>query len=236
VLARPSPNWNERPAGAVPDMLILHYTGMRDAPGALARLCDPAAAVSAHWLIDEDGTVWRLVDESRRAWHAGLSAWAGRANLNDVSIGIELVNPGHEFGYRPFPEAQMAACVELCRAILARWPIPPRRVLAHADVAPARKQDPGEMFDWRCLARAGIGLSPEPVDAEGVPSSDVVGAALGRFGYPIESAPLSDVILAFQRHFVPEGLGRPFDELAWARLRGLLRVVGEDLRPARPDA
>ena len=146
--------------GAAVDTLILHYTGMPSAAAALERLCDPAAAVSAHYLIDEDGSTTRLVPEERRAWHAGASIWAGRARLNDCSIGIELVNPGHEWGYRPFTEAQYASCIALCRAILERWPIPPHRVLAHSDVAPERKQDPGELFDWARLGAAGIGLWP----------------------------------------------------------------------------
>ena len=127
---------------------------MPSAAAALARLCDPAAKVSAHYLVDEDGRVVALVDESRRAWHAGASAWQGRTRLNDCSIGIELVNPGHEWGYRAFADAQYAACIELCGAILARWPIPPRRVLGHSDIAPERKQDPGELFDWPRLAAA----------------------------------------------------------------------------------
>ena len=155
-----SPNVDDRPPGCAVDTLILHYTGMPTAAAALQRLCDPAAKVSAHYLIDEDGSVVQLVPEERRAWHAGVSGWHGRACLNDCSIGIELVNPGHEWGYRPFPEAQYAACIELCREILGRWRIPPHRVLAHSDVAPARKQDPGELFDWARLGAAGVGLWP----------------------------------------------------------------------------
>jgi N-acetylmuramoyl-L-alanine amidase len=156
--AHASPNADDRPGAGTVDALILHYTGMASAEAALSRLCDPAARVSAHYLIDEDGTVMALVPEERRAWHAGISVWQGVEHLNDRSIGIELVNPGHEFGYRPFPEAQYRACVGLCQGILGRWPIPAHRVLAHSDVAPRRKQDPGELFDWRRLAQAGIGL------------------------------------------------------------------------------
>src|SRR5690606_32120709 len=146
VRQRWSPNADNRPSGSAIDALILHYTGMPSAAAAVNRLCDPAAKVSAHYLIDEDGSVVQLVPEERRAWHAGVSEWQGRPGLNDCSIGIELVNPGHEWGYRPFTEAQYEACIALCRAILERWPIPPGRVLAHSDVAPARKQDPGELF------------------------------------------------------------------------------------------
>ena len=162
AIERPSPNHDARPAGKPIDILLLHYTGMRDAEAALRRLTDPAAKVSSHYLIDEDGATYRLVDEGRRAWHAGVSYWGGERDINGVSIGIELVNPGHEFGYRPFPQPQMEALVELGRAILARHPIPPARVLGHSDVAPTRKTDPGELFDWRALAEAGIGLWPTP--------------------------------------------------------------------------
>ncbi len=132
---------------------MLHYTGMRSAAEALERLCDPAAKVSAHYLIDEDGTVVALVPDELRAWHAGVSWWQGRATLNDVSLGIELVNPGHAWGYRPFPDAQMAALVELAASLVARFRIAPFRVVGHSDIAPVRKDDPGELFDWPRLAQ-----------------------------------------------------------------------------------
>src|SRR5579875_2962519 len=138
LIDRPSPNHGPRLGESGVDMLILHYTGMRTAAEALDRLCSAEAQVSAHYLIEEDGTIWRLVPEERRAWHAGLSFWAGRRDINSASIGIELVNPGHEFGYRPFPEPQMAALEALARGILARHTIPPRHVLGHSDVAPLR--------------------------------------------------------------------------------------------------
>jgi N-acetylmuramoyl-L-alanine amidase len=225
----PSPNREPRRNGVMPDMLILHYTGMRDAAGALARLIDPAAEVSSHWLVDEDGTVYRLVDEARRAWHAGVSCWAGRPGLNDVSIGIEIVNPGHEFGYRPFPEAQMAAVVALCRDIVRRWRIPPARVLGHSDVAPLRKQDPGELFDWRRLAAEGVGLWPE--DGAGIPRSVAeLTHHLAHFGYDVAQtrrmdAPMRDVITAFQRHFRPERVDGVADAGTLARLDGLLACL-----------
>ena len=152
---RPSPNHDERAAGKPVDILLLHYTGMRSAEGALKWLTDPASKVSSHYFVDEDGRAVALVDEDRRAWHAGKSFWAGETDINSRSIGIEIANPGHEFGYRPFPEAQIEAVIALCRDILARHPIPPERVLAHSDVAPARKQDPGEFFPWARLAAAG---------------------------------------------------------------------------------
>ena len=216
LVERPSPNHEPRP-GAV-DMLILHYTGMPTAAEALARLTDAATKVSAHYLIDEDGTIFRLVPEERRAWHAGISCWGGRRDINAASIGIELVNPGHEFGYRPFPEAQIRVLEDLARDIVARHPIPPRHVLGHSDVAIGRKQDPGELFDWSRLARAGIGLWPDFTAA--TPAGDI--AALQRdlaaFGY---DCPLSGVldnqtqnaVMAFQRHFRPARLdGAPDDE------------------------
>jgi N-acetylmuramoyl-L-alanine amidase len=140
----PSPNHDERKLGV--DLLLLHYTGMKTAADARARLIDPAAKVSSHYLVDEDGGIAQLVPEARRAWHAGLSSWKSVTDINSCSVGIEIVNPGHEFGYRDFPEAQIEAVIALCRDIVARHSIPARRVLAHSDVAPARKEDPGERF------------------------------------------------------------------------------------------
>ena len=224
-----SPNADDRPSGCAVDTLILHYTGMPTAAAALARLRDPDAKVSAHYLIDEDGAVVQLVPEGRRAWHAGVSSWAGRTRLNDCSIGIELVNPGHEWGYRPFTDAQYDACVELCRAILARWPIAPRGVLAHSDVAPARKQDPGELFDWARLAAAGVGLWPQPGAGDPRPV-DQVRAALARFGYDVTRSDRFDeatrtVIQAFQRHFRPARVDGVPDRATLARLDGLLDLL-----------
>jgi N-acetylmuramoyl-L-alanine amidase len=206
---RPSPNFDVRSGTGAVDMLILHYTGMQTADAALDRLCDPAAKVSAHYLVEEDGTIWRLVEESARAWHAGVSSWRGRGDINGASIGIELVNPGHEFGYRPFPEAQMAALESLALAILARHPIPARHVLGHSDVAPQRKQDPGEFFDWLRLARAGIGLWPDFSAAMHTLNRVAeLQAALARIGYACPASGVLDdesraVIMAFQRHFRP---------------------------------
>jgi len=212
-------------------MLILHYTGMMSAAAALDRLCDPAAKVSAHYLIDEDGTVWRLVEEAQRAWHAGVSSWRGRSDINAASIGIELVNPGHEFGYRPFPEAQMAALETLARAILARHPIPPRHVLGHSDVAPLRKEDPGELFDWPRLARAGIGLWPD--FSHGPPHRRDVAAAqaaLCTIGYACpRSGRLDDethaVITAFQRHYRPARCDGALDDETAARIGALAAAL-----------
>jgi len=234
----PSPNHDERLAGEPIDMLILHYTGMQSAEAAIAQLCSPAAQVSSHYVVDEDGTILRLVPEVRRAWHAGVSYWRGHTALNGRSIGIEIVNPGHEWGYRDFPALQMAAVCDLCLAILARHPIPPRNVVAHSDVAPNRKQDPGELFDWRGLARNGVGLWPDHQpdlgtggaveDAEGLRP---VRAALGGIGYdvpgdgPLDAA-LSVVLQAFQRHWRPEAVTGDADEGTLARLWAVTRLIG----------
>ena len=155
-----SPNHDDRPAGMPVDILILHYTGMKTAREAITRLRHPAAEVSSHYVVDEDGTIIRLVPDDRRAWHAGISHWRGHSGLNDRSIGVEIVNPGHEWGYRDFPVLQLAAACDLCLAILSRHPIPARNVIAHSDVAPDRKEDPGEKFPWSDLARNGVGLFP----------------------------------------------------------------------------
>jgi N-acetylmuramoyl-L-alanine amidase len=211
---RPSPNHDGRD-GVPIDMLVLHYTGMTSAAAALDRLCDPAAKVSAHYTIDEDGTVYAMVPEDHRAWHAGVAHWAGAANINSRSIGIELVNPGHEFGYRAFPEEQVAALTTLCHSILVRHPIPSARVLGHSDVAPARKDDPGELFPWARLAKVGIGLWPVPGD------SNLEAGALARFGYDPE-APPDKVITAFQRHFRPRLINGVWDTDCARLLHGLL--------------
>jgi len=229
IIESPSPNHNERPAGKAIDILLIHYTGMRDGDAALQRLRDPAAKVSSHYLIEEDGRIHRLVDESRRAWHAGVGYWAGERDINAASIGIELVNPGHDNGYRPFPQPQMAALIELGREIIARHPIPAARVLGHSDIAPTRKIDPGELFDWKAMAEAGIGLWPEP--AAGPADLLSIQRALAGYGYEVAAtgaldAATSVALQAFQRHFRP-GLidGQPDDETA-ALLAGLLRRLG----------
>ncbi|WP_184383517.1 N-acetylmuramoyl-L-alanine amidase [Roseococcus suduntuyensis] len=213
VTDRPSPNHDPRPEGAAVDMLILHYTGMKSGPEALARLRDPEAGVSSHYLVEEDGRIFRLVEEGRRARHAGVSHWGGRSALNAFSIGIEIVNPGHEWGYRPFPALQMAAVAELCLDILARHPIPARHVLAHSDVAPDRKEDPGELFDWPGLAKCGVGLWPER-DAE--PDADAL-TLLGRIGYRTD-LPLPVLVTAFQRHWRPERVDGIADAVTLARM------------------
>ena len=157
-----SPNFNERSTGQNPSLIIVHYTGMKNAKAALERLCDLKSEVSAHYLIEENGKTHALVPEGKRAWHAGLSYWKGETDINSASIGIELVNPGHEFGYQSFPPKQIKALVKLCKDIMTRHAIPPGGVLGHSDIAPGRKIDPGHLFPWDELAQNGIGLWPAP--------------------------------------------------------------------------
>lgn len=239
LLSRPSPNHDARPAGTPIDILLLHYTGMPTAEAALQRLTDPAARVSAHYTIDENGDIYVHVDEARRAWHAGVSHWAGHADINARSIGIELVNPGHEFGYRDFPPAQIEALIDLARDILVRHPIPPERVLGHSDVAPARKQDPGERFPWAFLAKRGIGLWPEGARAHKGRSlhrkakGEEVRAlqeALQRYGYGVSVTGRYDnatalVVAAFQRHFRPVRISGEADEETLGILDKLLELA-----------
>ena len=214
-----SPNHGERSTGRQPDMIVLHYTGMPDAESALALLCAPGSNVSAHYFVFEDGRVVQMVPESRRAWHAGKSEWAGETDVNSCSVGIEIANPGHDHGYPDFPKRQIAAVTALCRSIQTRNTIHPARVLAHSDVAPARKQDPGEKFPWRTLFESGVGhwVKPAPIMNFG----EILGPgsrgeavidlqkSLREYGYGVdiigEYDPATfDVVRAFQRHFRPE--------------------------------
>ena len=237
IIERPSPNCRERDPGSVIDTLILHYTGMQSGEAAIERLCDPEAAVSSHYVVEEDGRIFRLVPEHLRAAHAGISFWRGRSMLNDTSIGIEIVNPGHEWGYRPFPAAQIEAVRRLCVGILARHPIPSIGVVAHSDIAPDRKQDPGELFPWAALAASGIGIYPSaPLDPE---AGDVVTdaerlhpvrQALIRIGFDIETEGALDeklmlVLTAFQRHWRPEAVNGRADHGTRARAAALALLV-----------
>jgi N-acetylmuramoyl-L-alanine amidase len=229
----PSPNHGPRPDGVEVDILLVHYTGMPDGKAALERLCDPAAQVSAHYLVDEDGTVVALVPEDRRAWHAGAGFWQGERDINSRSIGVELVNPGHEWGYRLFPDAQMAAFAELARGILDRHGILPHRVLAHSDVAPARKEDPGELFDWRSLAAHGVGFWPSPGAEDDGPGYAVTEAQalLCRFGFEIQQTGILDArtrvaATAFQRHFIPDRIAYGLDAAFMRVLRAAVRQTG----------
>ncbi|MBI2239724.1 MAG: N-acetylmuramoyl-L-alanine amidase [Magnetospirillum gryphiswaldense] len=219
---RPSPNHDQRRADAI-DMLVIHYTGMQSAEAALDRLCDPAAKVSAHYLIDEDGTVYSLVHDARRAWHAGVGAWRGQTDVNSRSIGIELVNPGHEFGYRPFPDAQIDSLIELAQLLLIRHPIPARNVVGHSDVAPTRKTDPGELFPWLRLKSYGIGLWPfsgeEKLDC--LPQESL--RRLAQIGYDI-SDPVA-AMMAFQRRFRPSLINGGNDVETAGRIERLLGAM-----------
>lgn len=233
----PSPNQDDRPDGVPIDTLILHYTGMQTAGAAIARLRDPDAKVSSHYVVDEDGTVLRLVPEERRAYHAGVSYWRGNTELNGRSIGIEIVNPGHEWGYRDFPILQVAVVCDLCLSILSRHMIPARNIVAHSDVAPDRKEDPGEKFDWEQLAKNGVGLWPFDVPDLGTTGEmrDAIGlrlvrAALIEVGYRVapEGAldpALSTVLRAFQRHWRPEAVTGQADAGTLARLYGVAQLV-----------
>lgn len=203
IRPRPSPNHDSRNGRAI-DMIVLHYTGMIGAAESLERLCDPAAKVSAHYLIDEDGMVYSLVPEERRAWHAGVAFWSGERDINTISVGIELQNPGHEHGYRAFPDVQIEALISLLDGIRSRHAVPDARIVGHSDVAPARKEDPGELFPWARLAAAGHGLWPE-MEAAAIPVEDAA-AALARLGYACsgsEGGELEAALMAFQRHFLP---------------------------------
>lgn len=213
----PSPNFDERNTRRPVDMVVLHYTGMPSAEAALKRLTDPEAKVSAHYTIDEDGTVYRLVPEEKRAWHAGVAFWRGIRDVNARSIGIELVNPGHEFGYRAFPDAQIDALIALLQEIAGRYEIMPGNYVGHSDIAPQRKEDPGELFPWHRLAEHGFGRWPldsfsaspnAPVLSPGDRNGAVLELqlALDKIGYGIEGSGLYDVqteaaVRAFQRHW-----------------------------------
>lgn len=203
VIAAPSPNFGARRGGVLPDMLVLHYTAMASAEAALARLCDPAAEVSAHYLIGADGRVWRMVEEAARAWHAGAGAWGAVEDVNSRSIGIELDNAGPLRSYPPYPEAQMAALEALIDAVRSRWGIPAARIIGHSDMAPGRKADPGPKFDWVRLARAGRAVRPEPRGApEGSGEAALVGA-LEQAGYRVPDGGLAAVLAAFRLRFRP---------------------------------
>ena len=230
TVACPSPNFDQRPKDAPVDILLFHYTGMETAAAAVARLCDPDARVSAHYTVDEDGTVYSHVAEECRAWHAGVSYWAGATDINARSIGIEVVNPGHEFGYRSFPDAQVEALIELGRDVVARHRVPPERVLGHSDVAPARKMDPGELFPWATLAKAGIGLWP---DSRGPRRNEggSIEAQLRRFGYgfrPDTDVSLDASLTAFQRHFRPARIDGIPDQECERILATLLATLDPD--------
>jgi N-acetylmuramoyl-L-alanine amidase len=233
----PSPNADERKGGA-PDMILLHYTGMQTGAAALERLTAVESKVSAHYLVFEDGRIVQCVPEERRAWHAGVANWAGETDINSRSIGIEIVNPGHEFGYADFPLRQIAAVITLCKSIaMRRGPIAPDRVLGHSDVAPSRKQDPGEKFPWQLLSESGIGhwVRAAPLKLDGITlhpgdRGEAVAKlqrALRDYGYAVEETGhydevTRDVVTAFQRHFRQARVDGVADPSTLLTLRALI--------------
>jgi len=227
IIDTPSPNWDERSLPV--SMLVLHYTGMQDADSAIARLRDPAAKVSCHYLVAEDGTILRMVDEAKRAWHAGRSHWRAIDDVNSASIGIEIVNPGHDWGYRPFPAEQIEALIPLVADIKERHGITRGDVVGHSDIAPARKRDPGELFPWHNLARLRLAL-PRPTRNLMDPHWTEAGfcLALERFGYDV--ADRMAAIMAFQRRFRPELIDGEIDAECRMILLALLlpRPQGDD--------
>jgi N-acetylmuramoyl-L-alanine amidase len=234
----PSPNHGERKKGP-PDMIVLHYTGMPTGEAAVALLCAPESQVSCHYVVWEDGKIWQLTPESRRAWHAGASFWAGETDINSRSIGIELVNPGHDGGAPPFPQAQIDATIALVRDIARRLRIAPQRILAHSDIAPARKKDPGEVFPWARLHEAGLGhwtppapIRPGPVSEPGAigPPVATLQSMLAGYGYGVTTNGVydeatRDAVAAFQRHFRPEKVDGIADRSTVETLRNLLESL-----------
>ncbi len=231
-----SPNFDERTGLARPDMIVLHYTGMQFAHEAVHRLCDPKARVSSHYVVMDNGSILQLVPEVKRAWHAGVSTWNGDPDINSRSIGIEICNPGHDFGYPDFPARQIAAVITLCRSILTRNIIRPENIVAHSDVAPARKQDPGEKFPWKRLSQSNIGLWVEPVAITEGPvlqlkdTGDKVTElqkALVEYGYGLNvngtyDQDTQEVVSGFQRHFRPAKVDGITDTSTRETLRRLL--------------
>jgi len=235
----PSPNHGERRNFLRADSIILHYTGMASAEAAIALLRAPSAEVSSHYVVVESGRIVQLVPEARRAWHAGLSCWRGERDMNSASIGVEICNPGHDGGSPPFPDRQIEAVIALCRDIAERCAVRPERVLAHSDIAPARKRDPGEVFPWAELGRAGVGLwvEPDPPEEVGLILRDQEGppvrglqTLLALYGYDIEPYGVYDartqtVVAAFQRHFRPAQVDGVADRSTVEALRRLLATL-----------
>ena len=230
IIKNPSPNFDERPPGIDIKLLLLHYTGMQSCLAAKERLCDAESQVSAHYLIDENGEIFSLVEEEKRAWHAGVASWHNEKDINSISVGVEIVNRGHEFGYTKFMEPQMIAVEALCKDIIKRHSILASGVLGHSDVAPSRKRDPGELFDWERLASNGIGIWPKVVPVEPNFKKGSIKHCqtdLRAIGYGLELTGYLDkatrnTIIAFQRHWLPNLLTGKFDiETAW-RIKSLL--------------
>lgn len=242
----PSANFNMRKNERVPDMIVLHTTGMADAPSAIARLCTAGTEVSAHYVVLENGDVVQCVKEDARAWHAGISSWGGETDINSSSVGIQIVNGGHDHGYPDFPIRQIAAVIALCKGITLRRGIPKQRVLAHSDVAPSRKKDPGEKFPWRLLADSGVGHWVEPVPIVrsehkmlGASGDEVLSLqrALANYGYGVlpsgqYDGATMDTVAAFQRHFRPKLVNGIADYSTMATLQLLLESLPDDTEAA----
>lgn len=241
-----SPNCDARPQGSKVNVLVFHYTGMQTAKEALSRLCDVKAKVSAHYMVDEQGVVFHLVPEEKQAWHAGISCWNGKAAINENSIGIEVVNTGHEYGYRPFPQVQMDAVLKLSQDILTRHHIVPKDIVGHSDISPTRKTDPGELFDWQFLAKNNVGVWPKlgkiknphtVIAAPGDESKDVerFQRLLNSYGYHIRvdgfyGQKTEAVIRAFKRHFIQDRVDAFWDNIAQAAIEALLIEVKGDAK------
>ncbi len=233
-----SPNFNDRACGPIPSMIILHYTGMKTAKDALAQLCDDESGVSAHYVIEENGKTHKLVDDDKRAWHAGVSFWNGEADINSTSVGIEIVNPGHEFGYQEFTKKQTEAVIDLCKSLIFKYEIPAHRILGHSDVAITRKVDPGHLFPWADLAAHDVGLWPVPTEMDYQAAEDMVvnhaafHELLCAYGYNYEPD-FEETVVAYHRHFYPEKFSKWDDKpdepdvLSCARLLALIRQKHE---------
>lgn len=204
VIKSPSPNFNDRAKPV--SLIVLHYTGMESGEAALQRMCDPEAKVSAHYMVEEDGRVFHLIDEEKRAWHAGVSEWAGETDINSISIGIEIVNGGHDYGLPDFPQAQIDSVISLTKQLVVRHNIPAHRIVGHSDIAPGRKQDPGEKFPWEQLAEAGCAIHPKVLVEAGDAKAD-----LATIGYGF-AAGEGAVIEAFQRRFRPHRIDGVLDD------------------------
>lgn len=236
---KPSPNFNERRNGRRPDIILIHYTGMETGRAAERRLADPASEVSCHYVVRESGVVVQMVPEAARAWHAGQGAWKGEHDINSASIGIEIVNRGHEFDYPDFPAKQIGSVIALCRDIAARWAILPERVLGHSDIAPGRKVDPGEKFPWRRLAEAGVGHFVDAAPARGGrflargdsgQPVEALQSLLALYGYNIEISGIfdketEDCVVAFQQHFRQENTDGVADVSTIETLHALLAAL-----------
>lgn len=239
---RVSPNFGQRRDGLRPGMIVLHYTGMETGGGAEAWLCDPVSEVSSHYLVHEDGCVIQMVRESDRAWHAGRGSWRGNFDVNSASIGIEVVNPGHAYGYPDFADIQIEAVIALCRDIASRHSIRPELVLAHSDTAPGRKVDPGEKFPWARLHAAGVGhyVEPSPIQGGRFLSAgergepvEALQSMLALYGYGIDidgtfDATTEAVVAAFQRHFRPQRVDGVADRSTVETLHRLLSALPPD--------